>query len=337
MKKFSIILMVLVVISVMTMFYLPGYLSASSLEAPTEVVVPKGASLSYVSELLYSNGVIKSKLWFNYQAKANNVDRNIKPGTYTIEPSMNLEEIFQLLQKGEQAQQLVLTIPEGFTLYQIAQRVESLGLATVDEFIASTKDYYREKGFSFNTSKLFYELEGYLYPDTYYFNPNQTSNDIVLRMGKQMEDVFTEEYKNRAKELNLSTHEVLTIASLIEREAYHDQEKKTISGVIYNRLKQKMLLQIDATVIYAIGEGKEHVSRVLYAHLESTNSFNTYKHNGLPPGPIAAPGKKAIEAALFPEDHQFMYYVLGENGHVFSKTYSEHQVNVKKYRNMVNN
>lgn len=337
MKKFSIILLVLVVISVIGIFYLPNYLSVSSIDDPTEIEVPKGASLSYVSDILYTKGVIKSKLWFKYQAKANNVDRNIKPGAYVIEPSMTLMDIFQLLQKGELAQQIILTVPEGFTLYQIAQRVESLGFGTADEFIDNTKEYFREKGFSFDTKNLFYELEGYLYPDTYYFNVSQTSKDVVARMAKQMEEIFTEEYKIRAKELNLSIHEVLTIASLIEREAYHDQEMNTISGVIYNRVKKKMLLQIDATVIYAIGGGKEHISRVLYAHLESKNPFNTYKHNGFPPGPIAAPGKKAIQAALYPESHDFIYYVLGDNGHIFSKTYNEHLVNVEKYRKKVNN
>ncbi len=337
MKRFFLILMILLVTAVFGLLYLPAYLSASSIEGPTIVEVPQGASLSYVSDLLQQQGIIKSKLWFRYQAKAKNVDRSIKPGTYTIEPDMTLDDIFELLQKGQQAQQIVLTIPEGFTLYQIAERVEATGLASADEFIEATVAYYTEKGFSFDTSKLFYALEGYLYPDTYYFNVTQTAKDIISRMSKQMDEVFTEEYLKRAKELNLSTHEVLTIASLIEREAYHDQEMKAISGVIYNRLEKTMLLQIDATVIYAIGEGKEHITRVLYAHLESSNPFNTYKHLGLPPGPIAAPSKKAIEAALYPESHDYMYYVLGDNGHVFSKTYSEHLINVDKYRKMTNN
>ncbi len=337
MKRFFLMLIILFVAGVLGALYLPGYLSASSIESPTIVEVPKGASLAYVSDLLHQQGVIKSKLWFNYQAKANNVDRSIKPGTYTIEPDMTLVEIFELLQKGEQAQQVVLTIPEGFTLYQIAERVEEIGLASADELIAAATEHYTEKGYSFDTAKLFYKLEGYLYPDTYHFNATQTAKDVILRMSKEMEEVFSEEYLRRSEELNLSTHEVLTIASLIEREAYHDQEMKAISGVIYNRLEQNMLLQIDATVIYAIGEGKEHVTRVLYADLESPNPFNTYKHMGLPPGPIAAPSKKAIEAALYPEDHDYMYYVLGDNGHVFSKTYSEHLINVDKYRKMTNN
>lgn len=337
MKKLFSLLLLIVVISALGIFYLPKYLSVASIDVPTEIIVPKGASLTYVSDLLYNNKIIRSRLWFKHQAKAKNIDRNIKPGTYVIAPSMSLGEIFQLLQKGEQIRQVVLTIPEGFTIYQIAQRVEALGFGSANEFIAVTKEYFKEEKLAFDTRKLFFELEGYLYPDTYYFNETQTHKDIVARMAKQMKDVFTDEYKDRAEDLGLTIHEVLTIASLIEREAYHDNEKAAISGVIYNRIKEKMPLQIDATVIYAIGGGKEHISRVLYTHLESANPFNTYKHNGLPPGPIAAPGKKSIEATLYPEKHDYMYYVLGDNGHVFSETYSQHLVHVEKYRKKVKN
>lgn len=337
MKKLLPISILLVLLSVFGILYLPQYLSVASVDVPTEIVVPKGASLTYVSDLLYERKVIRSRLWFKHQAKADNIDRKIKPGTYVILPSMSLGEIFELLQVGEQVQQVVLTVPEGFTLYQIAQRVEALGFGSADDFIAVTKEYFKEKEFDFDTDKLFFELEGYLYPDTYYFNVSQAPEDIVARMAEQMEKVLTDEYKTRAAELGLTLHEVLTIASLIEREAFHYSEKAAISGVIYNRMKIGMPLQIDATVIYAVGGGKEHISRVLYAHLEAASPFNTYKHNGLPPGPIASPGIKSIEAALYPEDHDYLYYVLGDNGHVFSKTYSEHLVNVGKYRERINN
>ncbi|SDJ80312.1 endolytic transglycosylase MltG [Natronincola ferrireducens] len=336
MKKLFSLLLILTLLALGAYFYVPSYLSVASNENPVEITVAEGASLNAVAEHLYNKGVIKSRLWFKYQSRAEGIDRSIKPGTYTLHPNINLNEIFELLRKGVPEKPIVITIPEGFTLYQIANRVEIAGLGTKEEFIEATKKYFEEKEYSFDTAKLFYEMEGYLYPDTYYFSERQGVVDVVSTLAKTMESIFTEEYRVRAEELNLSLHEVLTIASLIEREAYHDEEKQRISGVIFNRLKKNMLLQIDATVIYGIGEGREHINRVLFVHLEDPSPFNTYRVKGLPPGPIAAPSKTSIHAVLYPEDHDYLYYVLGEGGHVFSKTYNEHLRNVAKYREMTN-
>lgn len=336
MKKLVSILLILIIIAGGVYLYLPSYLSVSSNDETVEITVPKGASLNYVAELLFEEGIIKNKLWFKYKSKASGVDRSIKPGTYVFHPNITFEEMFDLLQTGTVDAPVIVTIPEGFTLYQIANRVETAGLATSEEFVEATEAYFEEKGYDFDTSQLFFEMEGYLYPDTYYFSEKQTVLEIVSTLARTMENVFTEEYMKKAEEMDLSLHEVLTIASLIEREAYNDKERAAIAGVIYNRLQKNMLLQIDATVIYGIGKGQEHITRVLYAHLEDPSPFNTYKAQGLPPGPIAAPSKASITAALYPEDHDYLYYVLGEDGHVFSKTYNEHLNNVAKYREMVN-
>lgn len=329
-KSFSVLIFLLASV-IVAYFYIPSYLSATSNEEIVEINIPQGASLNYVSELLYKQEVIKSKLWFKYKAQSQNIDRSIKPGTYMFHPNITMEEIFDLIQKGSPEAPIIVTIPEGFTMYQIAKRVEEAGLGTAEDFVEATKEYFKTKEYDFATKDLFYEMEGYLYPDTYYFNIGQNMIDIVTTLGKTMDNVFTEEYKAKAKEMNMSLHEVLTIASLIEREAYNDDEKPTISGVIYNRIEKNMLLQIDATVIYGIGKGKEHINRVLWSHLEDPSPFNTYKHLGLPPGPIAAPSETAIHAALYPEKHDYLYYVLGEDGHVFSRTFKEHEINAAKY------
>jgi UPF0755 protein len=150
-------------------------------------------------------------------------------------------------------------------------------------------------------------------------------------MFNRFKSIFSDKYMNRAKELGLSINEVITIASLIEKEAANDTERSTIAGVIYNRIKKGMLLQIDASTIYAVTKGKNSVARLTYNDLKAQDVYNTYVFKGLPPGPIASPGKPSIEAALYPESHEFLYYVLGEKGHVFSKTYEEHLNNVKKY------
>lgn len=332
MKKFLYIPIVIILLLVISYFFVPSYLSTAANEDIIEIVVPKGASLQYVSNLLYDKDIIKSKLWFRYMAKVDGIDRSIKPGTYEISPYATLDEIFDMLQKGVPEKPVIMTIPEGFTICQIAQRVESLGFCSEEDFIQATKEYFKKKDYTFNTKDLYFEMEGYLYPDTYHFRSNQTPLQIVERLAKTMEEVFTEEYIKRAEELNLSIHEILTIASLIEREAYNDEERAKISGVIHNRLKRNMLLQIDASVIYGLNKGRGHITRVLYSDLEKPHPFNTYKNLGLPPGPIAAPNKASIEAALYPEKHDYLYYVLGENGHVFSKTYQEHLRNIAKYR-----
>ncbi|WFA09473.1 endolytic transglycosylase MltG [Tissierella sp. Yu-01] len=331
MKKSYIILIGFIIISVILISFIPNYLSESDNKEPVEIIVSKGTTLTTVADDLYEKGVIRSRLWFRYNGQ--DIARNIKPGAYTIEPNIDIEDIYNVLQQGEQENHIKLTFPEGFILYQFAERVAESGFGTVEEFINATDKYLVENGYDFDTTNLYFNMEGYLFPDTYFFNKGQSVDEIVATLASTMNNsIFTDEYRSRAKELDLTLHEVLTIASLIEREAYNDEERANISGVIYNRLEINMPLQIDATVIYGIGEGKEHMTRVLYEDLETDNPYNTYKNTGLPPGPIASPGKNSIHAALYPEDHDYFYYVLGENGHVFSKTYSEHLNNVNKYR-----
>lgn len=330
MKKILIFIMILGIMVIGAISFLPEYLSQGMNNEVVNIIIPRGATLSTVAEELHDNGVIRSKLWFRY--KGQDIARYIKPGNYEIQSGLEIYDIFEIIQKGEQEEQIAVTFPEGFILYQFAQRIEESGLGTADEFIEATNEYFISKGYTFDTSNLYFNMEGYLFPDTYYFTKNQSMDQIVSKLASTMEDVFTDQYKSRAEELGLSLHDVLTIASLIEREAYSDAERAKVSGVIYNRLDIGMLLQIDATVIYGLGEGKEHMTRVLYADLEKDNPYNTYKNTGFPPGPIASPGRNSIEAALYPENHDYFYYVLGDNGHVFSKTYDEHLRNVSKYR-----
>lgn len=330
MKKFLIVILIIILIGVGALTALPGYLSTSSNSQSVEIVVSKGDSLNSVAEDLYQKKAIRSRLWFRYNGK--DIASGIKPGTYIIEPNTDIETMYEIIQKGERETGIKITFPEGFILYQFAQKVEEEGLGTAEEFIKASNDYFISKGYDFNTENLYFNLEGYIFPDTYYFTKEQSIDDIVALLNKTMESIFTDEYVKRAEEMGKTKHEILTIASLIEREAYNDEERAKISGVIYNRLKQNMLLQIDATVIYGLGEGREHMTRVLFKDLEEDNPFNTYKNPGLPPGPIASPGRRSIEAALYPEDHDYLFYVMGENGHVFAKTFEEHRKNADKYR-----
>lgn len=333
MKKILVLLILIIIIGIGGVFLVPDFLSQASNNGEVEIVVAEGDSLSSVAEKLYEKEAIRSRYWFRY--KGSEIASNVKPGTYTIPANANIDEIYEIIQVGEKEEHIAVTFPEGFILYQFAERVESVGIGSKDEFIEATNSYFQAGDYNIDTSNLYFNMEGYLFPDTYHFTLDQTVDDVVKTLATAMDNVFTDEYVNRMEELNLTRHQVLTVAALIEREAYNDEERETISGVIYNRINEPMRLQIDATVIYGKGEGKEHMDRVLYADLEEDNPYNTYRNDGLPPGPIASPSRNSIHAALYPEDHEYLFYVLSENhdGHVFAKTYQEHLVNEQAYKN----
>ena len=334
MKKLILVLVLLILIAgVGGFFFLPGYLNRAFNEEEEIFLVEPGDSLPIVSTKLYDAGIIKSKLWFRYNGK--DIATKIKPGSYTIDKDSSIQDIYSIIQKGEKEVPIVATFPEGFILYQFASKVEELGFSAADDFIEKTEEYYTNNlKQEFSNEDLFFSMEGYLFPETYYFSKKQTIEEIIETLYKTGLGVWDEGMINKLNQSSYTKHEILTIASLIEREAYNDEERQTISGVIYNRLNKGMPLQIDATVIYGIGEGKEHMTRVLYEDLESDNPFNTYKNKGIPLGPIANPGKNSIYASLFPQEHDYLYYVMGENGHVFAKTYAEHLVNVENYRKL---
>lgn len=332
MKKILLVLLLIILVTgIWGFFFLPGYLSKTYNQDPVEIVVEPGDYLGAIAEDIYEKGIIKSRLWFRY--KGQEIAKNIKPGTYTLDAGKDIEEIYRLIQLGEQEIPVVVTFPEGFILYQFAQKIEESGLGTADDFIEMTESIFNEEySEGVDSEKLYFKLEGYLFPDTYHFSKKQSLKEIIKTLTGTMDKFWTPEVEQKRKDLGLTRHQVITIASLIEREAYNDAERKIISGVIYNRIKRGMPLQIDATVIYGIGEGKEHMTRVLYSDLEKENPFNTYRNRDLPPGPIASPGMNSLLAAIDPEEHDYLYYVMSDNGHVFAKTYNEHLRNVEKYR-----
>ncbi|HLR21625.1 MAG TPA: endolytic transglycosylase MltG [Tissierellaceae bacterium] len=332
MKKKLTVILIFIMLGLVVLIFLPNYFSNTQNDEKVKFVVNNGDNLTTVSQKLYNKGVIRSKYWFKY--KGSDIAAKLKPGEYAIPANTDIEEIYEILKKGGEEESVAITFPEGLTLYEFAQRVEEKGISTSDEFIDATNKYFKENSYDFNNDDNYFNMEGYLFPDTYNFGKDQTIDEIVEKLVDTMDKVFTEDDLAQMKELDLNKHKILTIASLIEREAENDEERQDISGVIYNRLKEDMPLQIDATVIYGKGEGREHTTRVLYSDLEKDNPYNTYKNEGLTPGPIASPGKESIHAALYPKEHDYLFYVLGEDGHVFAETYDEHAKNVEAYRGM---
>jgi len=303
----------------------------------TRVDIPQGANTEIIAATLYDADLIQNELAFRVYVYQHDLAQGFIAGQYELSPAMDVEQLVKKIQAGDvYTETLWFTIPEGYTINQMAARLVDLGLVDETQFLDIAADPPAEMKAEFpflqeiDDPDLKYMLEGYLFPDTYEVYSDAGTYDIVKIMLRRTDRVINEEYRSRMTEKDLSLHEILTIASLIEREARVDHERAIISGVIYNRLDIGQLLQIDATIQYILGETKEFLT---YDDLEVESPYNTYQNEGLPPGPIAAPGEAAIRAALYPEetDYYFYNYKYDDSGeHYFSHTYEEHMENVRR-------
>lgn len=301
------------------------------------VEVPSGATTENIAGILKNEDLIQNELAFRYYVRSQDLGSGFQAGTYQFSPAMSVQQIAEKITAGDVFTETKwFTIPEGYTIERMAERLEEERLVDINIFLelaASPPDYILAN-FPYlqgiDDPDIDYLLEGYLYPDTYQIDLDAGEEEIIKLMLNTLDEIITEERKQRAEELGLSIHEILTIASLVEREAAVDHERDVIAGVIYNRLAIGQLLQIDATIQYILGETKEFLT---YADLEVPSPYNTYQHAGLPPGPIAAPGKPSVDAALFPEDNDYYYYnyKYDDTGeHYFSHTLEEHLNNVRR-------
>ncbi|MCG4564201.1 endolytic transglycosylase MltG [Anaerosalibacter bizertensis] len=292
-----------------------------------DIEIPSGSSTTKIANILKENGLINNKLVFKCKVKIEKLDGKLKAGNYIFSTGMNLDEILSKLSSGGKDGNVVkVTIPEGFELKQIAYRLDELGLVDEKKFLEVSKDIskFSDKYTFLNTIPKDYNLEGYLFPDTYEIDINASEEEIIEIMLSRFEQFYESDLKNKAEKSGLDLNKIITLASIVEREARVDKERSIIAGVIYNRLKIDMPLQVDATVQYALGERKE---RLLYKDLKIESPYNTYLHKGLPPAPIASPGAKSLIAAVNPSDVDYLYYVLKNDGsgeHIFTKTYEEH-------------
>ncbi|MBT2636418.1 MULTISPECIES: endolytic transglycosylase MltG [unclassified Bacillus (in: firmicutes)] len=305
-----------------------------------DVNIPIGSSTTGIGQILEDEGIIRDARVFKYYVKFKN-EAGFMAGDYKMKPSMTLPEIITSLKTGKVMQEVVMkiTIPEGKQLKQIAgiiaektqQDEEEIFKQLNDkEFInkmmGKYPDVLTEEILKDNVK---YPLEGYLFPATYpFYSEKPTVEEIVTVMLTKTKEVLGE-FKGHMEEKELTTHELMTMASLIEEEATEKVDRDKIASVFYNRLEDGMMLQTDPTVLYAHGE---HKDRVFYKDLEIDDPYNTYKIQGLPPGPIANPGLMSIEAALAPADTDDMYFLATSTGEVlFSKTLAEHNRKVNEH------
>jgi UPF0755 protein len=273
-----------------------------------EITVPEGASGGDVATLLAEAGVVDNPLMFRWRASLLGATNKLKAGTYTLTTGSDYDHVIAVLSHGPEVVLTTVTIPEGFDIQHTAERVqEKLGIPA-QEFATIAKDGVKrfEADFGFLADDPTPTLEGYLFPKTYSFKPGVNATDVITAMLQQYaRESATVDYAY-AKSKNLTSHDVLTIASIIEREAAKDTDRPKVASVIYNRLRIGMRLQADPTVSYALG-GKVELT---LQDLQVDNPYNTYVHAGLPPGPICSPGLSAIEAAVHPETTKYLYYIL---------------------------
>lgn len=301
-----------------------------------EITIPRGSSTSDIAEILKKNGIIKWPSIFKLQSKINGYDDTYMSGKHIVSKELSYDQLMRILSSNPVS--INVTIREDYYLGQVLDTLSEKKLIDKNKFITSMNTEKFDYKFLSQIPKRENRLEGYLFPDTYFFDPNSTDWEIITKFLDNFDNKFKLDYYARAEELNMTVDQIITLASIIEKEATLSEEKPIISSVFHNRLKSKdpslRKLKSDATIQYILykreGKIKENLS---YKDLEIDDPYNTYLHEGLPPGPICNPGLEAIEAALYPdEDSQYLYFVArGDGSHQFSKTLSEHEAARKKY------
>lgn len=292
------------------------------------VTIARGASFKTVSDSLESSGTLRFRWTLNLAGRILGITKEMKAGKYRFPAGLSNIELLYDLKGGTSRYLIPVSIPEGWRIRFVARRFGrdlSIDEARFDS-LCNNKDYIRGLGLEVSS------LEGYLMPDTYSFFWQTDEEEIIARLVKEFKNFYADSLRARQEQLRMSLNDVLTLASIVEGESRVDNERPTIAGVYLNRLKKNMRLEADPTIQYVIPGGPR---RLFYSDLKFESPYNTYMHYGLPPGPINSPGRQAIFAVLYPEHHNYLYFVAnGNGGHKFSKNYSEHQRAVRNYRKM---
>lgn len=331
MKKIMKLLLIAVIIigvSALASFYMYKSTINEPLSSKDETVIIEANKGTFSGVMLENEQMFKKPIFIKIYNKLNDVSISVKKGVYEFPSDIKLDELLDALESGKYNTSVVrVTIPEGYTVEQIAETLESKGILSEDNFINGVKDYTTPDYVKDDKSKR-YKLEGYLFPDTYMLENGMTAKEIIDIMIGRFEEVISEIENENSLTLDKSKMEwYVTKASIIEREVSKADEKALVSSVIDNRLDIDMKLQIDATVLYALGKHKE---KVYLKDLKVKSPYNTYYTTGLPVGPISNPGKDSLEAAINPVESDYIYYMTKDGtNHKFFKEYKE----FLKYKN----
>jgi UPF0755 protein len=287
--------------------------------------IPPRSTLRAAAESLSRAGLIKSTTMFRLYAKIRGGDRQIRPGTYELRKNLGYGAIYDALTGGKGLVRTV-TIPEGYSVAQVARTLAAKLQVPPESVDAAVRDTALRRRLNVPAAT----LDGYLFPDTYTLPEGSTARDAVALMVRRFEQVWTPQWTARLDSIGLDRNDLMTLASIVEEEAKLAAERPVIAAVYMNRLRNGMLLQADPTVQYAL---PQHQARLLYKHLRVKSHYNTYMNKGLPPGPIASPGKASIVAALYPAQVPYRYFVAFPDGHhEFRTTQAQHDAIVREAR-----
>ena len=292
------------------------------------VEIPSGTGAAEIRRRLVESGVVSDELAFRAALMWTGQSRALKAGEYRFDRPMSVVDVVEKLASGD-VYGHPITFPEGLTIREMAEIVESHGFGKADEFIKAARD-----GSLVNDlDPAAKDLEGYLFPETYTLPRGTPVATLVSLMVDRFRETYTALEANRSGQVDLSTRQIVTLASLVEKETGKAEERPLVAAVYRNRLDKNMAMQADPTVVYALVKAGTYDGNIRKRDLSFDSPYNTYRYAGLPPGPIASPGRAALEAALAPADVDYLYFVSRNDGsHAFAETLAEHNANVQEYQ-----
>lgn len=324
-KPFIVVLLGALLFVIAGFTYLYAYDHGPAKENVT-VDIPKKATGREIGDILAGKGVIRSSAVFKWMLFLSGKSQKLQSGHYQIRQGLTVKEAIAELQSGH-GEMVCVTVPEGYTVRQTAALLEKAGISGGKDFF-ETATVYGPFSYMYGPETVNLRGEGFLFPDTYEIPKDYTAKQICDLMYKRTDEMISPALREKAKERNLTIYALITIASMVEREAKFKEDQGPIAAVILARLQKDMPLQIDATVQYALGENKLELT---VADTRIDSPYNTYIRKGLPPGPVGSPGIEAVRAVLAAEPGEYLYYVAQPDGHhIFTKTYEEHRAEVEK-------
>ncbi|MBF0488376.1 MAG: endolytic transglycosylase MltG [Nitrospirae bacterium] len=324
MKKLVIVSIATMALAMMMFLFVELYVPVSYNADEVEVQIPKGCSLRHAIDIFKEKGILRGLSIVFYVAKYKAIDRDLKPGFYVFHTGSTPLSVLAILIKGDTVKVKLMIIP-GETVKDVAAKFPILNGSAPDEFLhlASDKDFLNSIDIRASSA------EGYLYPETYIFDKGVTPKEGITLMAHLLRKNYPPDFRDRLSTIGLTEHQLLTLASIVEKEAKADTDRPLIAAVYLNRLRIGMPLQADPTCIYGVKDFKYGISA---GDLHNDTPYNTYQHSGLPPGPIASPSLKSITAALHPADVPYLYFVSKKDGtHFFSETYTQHKEAIGRY------
>jgi len=304
---------------------------ASSIGEEKQFIIESGQSSTQISENLEKEGVVKDARIFEFYAWTKGLDDKLQTGTFELNSSQNIKEVLSVLTAIKRRNENQFTIIEGWSNKEISEMFEKNGIMQKEEFEAGTikKNSWREEYDFLSEKPRDVDLEGYLFPDTYRVFHDASPETVLRRILDNFNVKITSEMRADAKKQGKTLHEIITLASILEREVILEKDRKIVAGIFYKRLNIGMALQADSTVNYVTGKKRAAAS---FEDLEVDSPYNTYKYRGLPPGPISNPGLSSIIGAIYPEDSEYLFFLTTPEGEViYSKTFEEHVDNKNKY------